>query len=358
MKVLVISNMYPSDRYPIYGAFVARQVESLRAAGVDIEVVANRERESGPLTNLVKYARLVARSRRALRRGPFDLIHAHYLYPTAVIAAWVSRRAHAPLVLTAHGDDVENAARSRLAGRVAGALTTAAAVVAVSNHLADLLVERFGVDRDSIEVIDCGVDTELFRPMEKADARLLVDLPAETKVVLYAGHLSEAKGVRTVIGAHRKLVAEGLNALLVVIGDGPLAGEVAGAAREPQVKGLVRAEGEVRHSDMPHWFAAADVVCVPSHREGLGLVALEAMACGTPVVASDVGGLAEIVSDGRNGLLVPPADPDRMAGAIGRLLDGATASKMGEAARRTAAGHSLGTQAAKLAALYGSIASP
>lgn len=352
MKVLVVSNMYPSDAHPVFGGFVARQVEALRAAGIEIEVAANDEPATGPLVNPLKYARLARRASREARQGGIDIVHAHYLYPTAIIGARAARAAHLPLVLTAHGNDVDNAAASRFAGRVSQALSEAAAIVAVSRHLARNLAEKFPVEPDTIEIIDCGVDTDLFKPMDKADARLLLDLPADTKVVVFAGYLSESKGIGTLLAAHRKLVAQDRHALLVVLGGGPMAADVATAARDPKVKGLVRVAGEVRHDEMPHWMAAADVVAVPSHREGFGLVALEAMACGAPVLASDVGGLPEIVTYGKTGLLVPPADPDRLAGAIEKVLSENLAPTFAEAARRTAEQHSIKRQAQRLVSLY------
>lgn len=358
MKVLVISNMYPSETYPVFGAFVKRQVEALRALGIEVDVVGNSQKAAGVIINLPKYARLTRRAMRAAKSGGYDLVHAHFIYPTSIIGRWASKRAHAPLVLTAHGNDVDNAAGSRLAKPVGKALSSAAAIVTVSDYLARRLAEQFPVDLEDIDVIDCGVDTDVFKPADRGDARVISDLPTDAKVVLFAGHLAESKGIGTLLAAHRKLVAEGHNALLVVVGDGPMAPEVAVAAREPGVKGLVRAVGEVRHDEMPHWFAAADVVCVPSHREGFGLVALEAMACGTAVVATDVGGLSELVVDGHNGRLVPPADPDRLAGVLERVLAGDDSAAMTEAALRTAHAHGLAAQAEKLAAVYRSLLAP
>lgn len=357
MKVLVVSNMYPSEKYPVYGAFVARQVEALRRAGVEVEVAGNLEQATGPLTNLVKYARLRRRSLQAAGTGNFDVVHAHYLYPTAIIGEWASARAHAPLVLTAHGDDVRNAAASRMAGRIRKALSRADAVVGVSKYLAGQLEEKFSVDPERITIIDCGVDTDLFRPMARAETRSRLDLPIDAKIVLFAGYLHEKKGISTLLAAHRKLLVEGREVLLVVVGDGPLAPQVEAAARDGVTRGWVRPVGQVRHERMSEWFSSADVVSVPSNREAFGLVALEAMACGVPVVASEVGGLPEIVASDRNGLLVPAAHPDRLAEAIGRALDPDRATAYAEAARQTACRHSLDDQTGKLADLYARVVS-
>jgi len=358
MRILVISNMYPSEAHPVFGAFVQRQVEALRASGVDVDIVANYQKAAGVIVNLPKYARLTWRALRAARRGAYDVIHAHFIYPTSIIGRWSSRVAHTPLVLTAHGNDVDNAATSRLAGPVGKALSSATAVVAVSNYLAGRLAEQFPISLEEIDVIDCGVDTDAFQPIQKADARLVADVPADATVVLFAGHLAESKGIGTLLAAHRRLVAEGRSVLLLVAGDGPMAPDVAAASRDPGVKGLVRAVGEVRHEEMAHWFASADVVCVPSHREGFGLVALEAMACGSPVVASDVGGLPEIIVDGVNGRLVPPADPDRLAAALGQTLSEDDRDDVASEARRTALEHSISAQTGKLIRLYRSLAAP
>lgn len=358
MRVLVVTNMYPSETHPVFGAFVARQVKSLRRAGVDVDVVVNEQKSIGPIVNLAKYVSLAGRAARVGAGGSYDLVHAHYLYPTAIIGAWTARRARAPLVLTAHGNDVDNAANSRLAGGVRRALHDAAAIVAVSRYLAARLGERFGVEPECVDVIDCGVETEVFRPLAKAAARASVSLPDGERIVLFVGHLIEAKGIATLLAAHRRMLADGQQALLVVAGEGELATAVESAARDPDTRGLVRSLGRVPHEQMATLMTAADVVCVPSNKEGFGLVAVEAMACGVPVVASDVGGLPEIVADGSNGLLVPPADPDRLAVALASILQARNMEAFAETARRTALGHSLETQTSKLVKVYERLVRP
>ncbi len=351
MRVLVISNMYPSDASPVFGAFVSRQVDALRAAGVQVELAVNLERANGPIANLLKYLRLGYRARRAAASQP-DIVHAHYLLPTAIFGGWASKRAKAPLLLTAHGDDVDNAAASGLRDRVARALRSASAIVAVSEHLGLRLRERFDIDASRLHVLDCGVDTSLFKPLDKSDARVLCDLPLEAKIVVYGGHLSEAKGIWTLLSAHEKLIADGEEVLLVVAGEGPLERDVQ-VARD-RSRGRLRVLGEVPHQEMPLLFSAADVVSVPSHREGFGLVALESLACGTPVVASDVGGLPEVVRHGVTGRLVAPADPEALADALLQMLQTPPAS-FEEAARRTAEEHSLERTAARLVEIYESV---
>jgi len=353
MKILVVSNMYPSKSSPVFGGFVQRQVEALRRAGVEVELAVNTISATGLAVNAVKYAALSRRARRAAR-ADLDLVHGHYLYPTAVIAERAASGAGRPLVLTAHGDDVDNAANSRLAGRIKRALDRAQAVVCVSEYLAARLMERFGTPREKIHVIDCGVDTELFHPMDRKDARLLADLPEGARVVLFAAHLREAKGVRTMLAAHERLVAERDDVLLAVAGDGPLAGEVEKAAREGRMRGKIRVLGEVSHYRMGVYYAAVDVVCVTSEREGFGLVALESLASGTPVVASDVGGLPEIVTEGLAGRLVPPSDPDAVAKAVLGLLQHRPAG-LADAAARLTSEHSLERVTERLVSLYRSL---
>lgn len=351
MRILVISNMYPSEASPVFGAFVQRQVEALRRAGVEVMLATNANRSSGPMANLAKYGTLTLRARGMASQGA-ELVHAHYLLPTAIIGDLASWRRDLPLVLTAHGDDIDNSANSRLSGRIGIALGRASAVLCVSRYLAGRLREHFDVDPSRIHVLDCGVETSRFKPMPQDDARVLADLPAGTKVVLFAGHLSDSKGLGTLLAAHRRIVAEGEEVVLAVAGDGPLAGELE-AARE-RSKGMIRVLGEVSHEKMPALFSAADLACVPSHREGFGLVALESLACGTPVVASDVGGLPEIVRHGATGQLVPPADPDALADALLQMLENPPQS-FEEAARRTAREHSLDCTVSKLIGIYGSV---
>lgn len=185
-----------------------------------------------------------------------------------------------------------------------------------------------------VEIIPCGTDIQNFHPISKAEARQKLGLDSKDKVVLYVGRFDRRKGIETLVRACAELrdrtIAKELDSehlrLLIVGGSDP---QEADGAERVRIEGIVKdlgiAEfttfvGMVGHDLLPYYYTAADVCAIPSHYEPFGLVAIEAMACGTPVVASDVGGLKFTVISEETGLLVPPQDISGLATAIGRIL--------------------------------------
>lgn len=194
------------------------------------------------------------------------------------------------------------------------------------------MVWLYGADPHKIEVIPPGVDLERFRPMDPLQAKAAIGVPAEKRMVLFVGRIEPLKGIDTLLRA-MKLVADecgGCEGLTVAIigGDAsvPLEEMTAEMARlhrlraELGIEGLVTFLGKQDQDTLPYYYAAAELVVMPSHYESFGMVALEAMACGTPVVASRVGGLRFSVVHGYTGLHVPPGDHEALAAAILRLL--------------------------------------
>ena len=311
----------------MFGSFVARQVEGLRAAGARVTVVANTDRRRGAVRAALKYASLARRTRAAVRSGEFDVVVGHYLYPTASFALDAATRAAVPLVLVSHGTDARSVMRSdRFGARGREALRRADLVVAVSDALRDTLRAEAGVPPEvPIEVVNMGFNDDLFVPDPRAREALKLDDPAE-RIVLFAGNLEHVKGVEVLFEAFVELIDAGRADRLVLVGDGPLAQTVrervaALAADDAHADptGRVTLTGELEQRDVARWMAAADVFVLPSRAEGLGLVLLEAMACGTPCVASRVGGIPEVLSDSC-GRLVPAEEPHALAAAIAAVL--------------------------------------
>ena len=208
-------------------------------------------------------------------------------------------------------------------------LEQAACVVATSpqekQHLRSLVSQQ-----GHIEIIPCGTDTENFRVMSRAEARSQLGLQADEQVVLYVGRFDPRKGIETLVRAFAKIEDKSANAdkLRLMIVGGSEAGQADGDERL-RIEGIVERlgitaqtmfAGRVGHDQLPTYYTAADVCAIPSHYEPFGLVAIEAMGCGTPVVASDVGGLKFTVVPEETGLLVPPQNEAAFAEAIDRIL--------------------------------------
>ena len=327
MRILLVSQMYPGPEDPDLGVFVANLEAELASRGHEIERAVVDRRGGGRRRHLG----LLRSARRAARRLDPDVVYAHFLVPAGLAGALASR---APLVVTAHGQDVRNV------GAVPGAraatryvVRRAAAVIAVSAWLRDELGRAVPDAVGKTEVIDCGVDLERFSPRNSADARSEVGLDSDGTVFLCLGSLSERKNVLRLARAFERR-GEGM---LVFVGDGPLRPGLEGRAG-------IRLVGRVGHESVPAWLAASDVVCQPSLIEPFGLATLEAMASARSVVATRVGGPPEFVRPG-TGILVDPGDEDAIVGA---LAEAASLPRPNPAARAVAEEHDVRRQALRV----------
>jgi glycosyltransferase involved in cell wall biosynthesis len=311
MKVVVLTTSYPAPGHPVAGSFVASSVEAARSAGVDVEVVSPasfphfgvaygggiaQNLRAAPWKLALTPAFLGAfalAARRAARDA--DLVHAHWI-PSAIAA----RATGKPYVLQVWGTDVELARRAPWLVRplVRGART----VIAASTFLAE---EARALGARNVALVPAPVAVPEH-----------VGEPDDPPHVLYAGRLSEEKGILEFLEA-----TDGLPR--VILGDGPLRDRV------PEARGFVPP------SELGSWYERAAVVCVPSRREGYGVTAREAMAYGRPVVATRVGGLADL---GDGAVLVPTRDVQALRAAVDALLsDPGRRSELGGSGRRAAA---------------------
>jgi glycosyltransferase involved in cell wall biosynthesis len=342
LRVLCLSNMWPGPHDPDFGSFVADMCAALERRGLLVERAVIDTRAHGPARTPLKYAGLTARALRLARRA--DVLYAHYLFPTGAVAAAAGRASGRPWVVTAHGRDVRNLARRPVRRATAAGLSGASAVIAVSRRLAADL-RASGLDLPPLYVAHMGVDLERFRPADRAAARRRLHLDAEGPLVLAVGGLTERKNPLGLLQAFARVRAARPDARLAFVGDGPLAGALdAGTARLGLSGAVIRA-GAMSHDHVPEWMAACDVLAMPSLVEPLGIVALEALASGRPVVATTEGGAREVVPDGL-GALVDPHDPGAIAAALGRLLD---APPSPARCRAFAEGQGVDRQAARVA---------
>jgi D-inositol-3-phosphate glycosyltransferase len=292
----------------------------------------------------------------------YDLIHSHY-WLSGVAGLRLRAKWGAPLVQMFHTlGRLKNAVAQSPAELeptlrldeetriVAEADRVVAANVVERAHL----VWHYGARADRIAVIPCGVDTDLFQPMDPAKAKDLLELPPDP-LLLYVGRLQPIKGLDTLLEAMTAVPAPAC--LLIVGGEHDERENAHGAALRHRLKALglerrvrfLRAQPQRR---LRLFYAAADATVVPSYYESFGMVALEAMACGSPVVASRVGGLTTTVQDGVTGRLVPEGDPAALAAAITALLDGAEGRRLGQQATRWAAEHRWPCVAEAVCRLY------
>jgi D-inositol-3-phosphate glycosyltransferase len=292
----------------------------------------------------------------------YDVIHAHY-WLSGVAGLELRERWGVPMVQMFHtlgrlknsvaqgAAEVEPELRIAEESRI---VKTADRIVAANVVERAHLVWYYGARSERVAVIPCGVDTELFQPMDPAKAKDLLELPPDP-LLLYVGRLQPIKGLETLLEAMTEVPEP---ACLLVVGgehDEPENGHGAALRQRVAALGLakrVRFLGAQPQRRLRLFYAAADATVMPSYYESFGMVALEAMACGSPVVASRVGGLTTTVQDGLTGRLVPEGDPAALAAAITSLLDSPEGRRLGQQATRWAAEHRWPCVAEAVCRLY------
>lgn len=247
--------------------------------------------------------------------GRWDCLFGSWGYPDAVAVAAIARLTGRPMIAKVHGSDVnvftQEPARRR---QICWALGRSAHVVAVSQALATRL-EELGVDGRRIAVLYNGVDPSRFYPVPQPQARRELGYAEEDRIILFVGNVQASKGCMELVQAFAKLRQRVPRLKLVFVGAGPQQKALASECSTLGMAGDVTFAGRLAHDQIVRWFGAADVFCLPSHAEGVPNVVLEAMACGTPVVATRVGGIPEVLP-AYAGVMVPPKNVDALDEAL------------------------------------------
>lgn len=296
---------------------------------------------------------------RIRREFPFELIHAHQLFPAGHVATGMAKRFNVPVVVSAVGSDVHTHPRRNqgILRRTRSAISESDEVTAVSRGLA-AQVNRLADTRKPVRVIYRGVDTERFSPVpHAAQVRSRLGLPISGLGICTVGRLVRAKGILELLDAFESLAHRFPDSWLSLVGDGPLKRMVEDRIGSGTLSGRVYMARARPQTEVAEWMNAADVFALASHAEGLPNVVLEAMACACPVVATDVGGVSEAVEDGETGILVPKENGPALAEALSRLLTSeGLRRRMGEAGRRRVlSSFSWQRNGAEILRLYGEV---
>jgi len=313
--------------------------------------------------------------RYARRKGlEYDVIHSHY-WLSGLAARELRRAWGAPIVQMFHtlGQMKNSVASSRDEWEPVERIEAEAEVMAFADRLvAATPLERaqmvwlYGADADKIAVVPCGVDLDLFHPIPQNEAKQVLGIPSERCVILFVGRIEPLKGIDTLLRAIALLAPEMPcwqdELAVIIIGGAPGAGieqvnaeldRLERLRADLGIEELVTFQGAKDQDTLVYYYSAAQMVIMPSHYESFGMVALEAMACGTPVVASKVGGLAYNVRDGQTGFLVPGGDAEALAARIRLLLqDHALRQQLGEQAAHWAQAYGWPVIASQMASLY------
>jgi len=252
-----------------------------------------------------------------------DIINAHWIFPDAVSAVYISRLLRIPCVVSARGCDINKYSASYFRRKLINwTLHNSDHITVVSNALKESIINIYNIDKNKITIIPNGVDESIFHLMDQDTCRNALDLTLKSKILLFVGQLHPVKNIATMLKAlaiiknNKKLIFN-----TIIIGAGPLEFELKKLASD---LGLTSSEvdfkGQQTHTDVATYFGAADLLCLPSLREGRPNVVIEALATGLPVVASNVGGIPELINSS-NGALVSPSDEIELAKAISVSMD-------------------------------------
>lgn len=290
----------------------------------------------------------------------YDLVHSHY-WLSGQVGRRLKEEWGTPHVVMFHTlgeaknrhhlEEREPKYRIEAEGEIAQA---ADRVICASEGECELLSQVYATPSSRISVVPCGVDTDQFRPGDREAARRRIGLESDEPVVLYVGRIERLKGIDVLVRAASQV--ESCYQLVILGGDAKDAERKRGLmklARDLGVCQRIHFLDAVPHEELPLYYSAADICVVPSYYESFGLVAVEAMACGVPVIASRVGGLKDTVQDGRTGYLVPWRCPEPFAEKLELLLSNDSLRRsMGAEAREFARRYDWPEVAAGVEAVY------
>jgi glycosyltransferase involved in cell wall biosynthesis len=357
LKILTVASLFPNAADPIHGIFVFQRVLHLaRLPGNEIKVIAplpyfprslkikhwqkpvhvpDREEIGGlpvyhpryfllPKISMVWqgvsiFLRCLPQVRAIHRLWKIECMDAHYVYPDGFAAVLLGKYLGIPVIVSARGSDINLLSKFRTVRlMIRWTLQQSAAVISVSQALKEAMI-ALGANGDRIHVVPNGVDATRFQPMISSEARRNLSLPSDGPILVSVGNLIPSKGHELVIRALALLKNKGLRPQLYILGQGPHRDTLEELAKRLDLGETIHFVGKRPNEELRSWFSAATVSCLASSREGWPNVVTESLACGTPVVATRVGGVPEILHSEELGIIVDQTI-DSVAGGLERAL--------------------------------------
>jgi glycosyltransferase involved in cell wall biosynthesis len=318
VRVLCVDSVYPRNKLLRPRTFVSRDAEpSFTIPGVTVDYLGY---PALPVVSRSLNGYNCGRSLTARLRDLFpNVIIGYNVYPEGFGALAAGRELGIPVVIGALGSDVladHNYLVTRLTART---IRNASLVLTVSDQLRNAAIQ-YGIPSEKCITIRNGCDFSIFKPASREAARLELNVALRAELAVFVGRLVSLKGLREFFEAAALLGASRPDLRIVCIGEGPLENELACRAARPDLKDRVEFIGSATPVEVARWITASNVLCLPSYSEGCPNVVIEALSCGRPVVASNVGGIPELV-DPDCGILVPPRDANQLSNGILRALD-------------------------------------
>lgn len=256
-----------------------------------------------------------------IRKYKIDIVHAHSVIPTGLVGVVVAKIMGCPSVITSHGMDINNFDVNSIHGHlISFSLNHCNKAIAVSGDLAETM-KSLGITEDKILILKNAVDTERFNPSTNMELRHKYGIKENEILILFVGYLDTFKGIFELIDAFYEINKENKNTKLMMIGTGPKKEEFKKKVFQLGLEDYVTLIGVVPNIKIHIYYQMADIFVLPSYTEGFPLAVLEAMACGIPVVASNVGGIHEIVKNGLNGFLVSPRKREELTEKLNFIVN-------------------------------------
>ncbi len=358
LKILTLACTFPNSVQPGAGTFVRSRVQAV-AAQAEVKVIApvsfnpitSRGRKWFPggvqrrtveggldvlhprylcppggtfLNPFLLAARLIWPTASLRRSFRFQVLDSHFGYPDGIVAALMGAMLRVPFTVTLRGNETMHGRSALIRRLLSWALERAACVITVSERLRQFAIS-LGVDPRRVKTIPNGIDAGLFYPRDRAECRRKWGLPMDRKIILSVGYLIERKGHHRVVNALRKLKDNGMRAELVIAGgigaEGVFEPQLRRLVADLGVEDLVRFLGPVPNTQMPELMSAGDLLCLASSREGWPNVVQEALGCGTPVVATDIGGVPDMLPSEQFGFIVPAGNQPALEDALARAIE-------------------------------------
>lgn len=305
MKILILSNMYPSATHVNYGIFVKNFENGLLDDGIKIDKIVIKGKGENIFSKIIKYFIFVSFSVYKILKQDYDIIYIHYaehsVFPLSIVQKF--KNIKKPIIINTHGDDVFS--NSLISKFVFNSIKNANLLVVPSKYFYGVVSKKYN-NKNIFISPSGGIDTKLFRP--KSD--FLNYKKQEILQLGYVSRIDEGKGWDTLLEAIYRLIQEyNFNSFhLTVAGHGKDEGNFKNKVKEFNLEKYVNYIGLKKQAELPIVYQNLDLFIFPSFRESLGLCGLEAMACGIPVLGSNIAGIASYITDGYNGLLFTPKD--------------------------------------------------
>ncbi len=315
MKLFLLSNLYPSNEYPYYGTFVKQFEESITEHGGDIKVKVVLTKQPYLIKKIANYCVFFIKAIVGVFRGKYDLIYVHYanhsLLPLYFVLPFLKR----PLVINAHGSDIFHESKYSkfvwfFAKRV---IVKANLIVVPSSYFMDVIERGLNVSRNKIFISPSGgINFDKFKFSLKANKDNLLKIG-------YLGRIDIGKGYDTLLNAFSRLSNRSvIQHKLLVAGGGKEIDQFRALIKKNNISNSVDYKGFLSHDEVNDFLNSIDVLVFPSRRKGesLGLVPIEALACGKPVIAFNNGAVKDFILDCRNGFIYKKDDPDYLANKL------------------------------------------